>query len=67
MTSELAARIIAAAAALGDFRREDDAFIKDASNRLPDYPAHAGRLANELASLLAELQAKPQPTDQGSL
>jgi hypothetical protein len=58
------ARRTAAAAALADFRREDDAFCAEDSYTLavPDYGRHASRLATELASVLAPLaHEKPDP------
>ncbi len=50
---ELAARVTAASAALGDFRRERAAYL--AGGRIPDYPSWVLRLADHLGLVLDQL------------
>lgn len=69
MSAELEARRTAAAAALGDFRREDDAFVADDSYTLPvpDYARWASRLATELSNVLAQLADETRSPAAGQL
>lgn len=54
---ELLARITTAKAALGDFRREEDAYLGGAVT--PIYVSHALRLEAELRALIAIIERHP--------
>jgi hypothetical protein len=60
VSAELAARRTAAAAVLGDFRRETDKYIDDTARTIPrpDMGMWAWRLASELGSVLQRLEAE---------
>ena len=64
MSAELAAHRTAAAAVLGDFRRESDNALCNARHGELDWIDSALRLAVELESLLRELERPDPAADQ---
>jgi hypothetical protein len=66
MSAELAARVTAAQAALGDYKAELGRWFRDDGPQ-PAWQYHADRLAAELHRLLEALGEQPDPGDAAKL